>query len=314
MSDFYLRLPATSANLGPGFDAVALSLDLYLTIMAEPADVYTIAATGRNVDVCARLQRNLMLAVYEDAMQAAGKRAIPLALKLANDIPIGMGCGSSAAARLAGLCLANHFGELGWSSERILRQACDLEGHPDNAAACWLGGFTVASGSGARMRAVSIPPPAHWMAVLALPDEPLATSAARGVLPPTYSREDAVTNIQNVAMLTAAFQLGRGDLLRSAMVDRLHQPYREQVCPLLPLLLPLAMRDEILGVALSGAGPAVLLLVEAQNLDPAIACIQRVLSNGVSVELVPASLGGRDGRTTMNPSEASPNAWNQRRQ
>jgi homoserine kinase len=277
MSQFQIRLPATSANLGPGFDAVALALELYLAIDADAADAYSIKAVGRNVDVCTRLQRNLMLAVYEETLRAAGKPVRPLALALDNGIPIGMGCGSSAAARLGGISLANHFGELGWNSNRILQEACRLEGHPDNAAACWLGGFTVAAGSGEAMRAVSIDPPQGWAAILVLPDRPLATSAARALLPATYSRADAVTNIQNVALLTAAFQNGRADLLQLAMADRLHQPYRAQVCPLLPALTPLAGRAGILGVALSGAGPAVLALVEERDLAQATDAVERAL-------------------------------------
>ena len=183
MSSFHIRLPATSANLGPGFDAIALAIDLYLEVSAEQAETYSIDATGRNADQCSALRRNLMLSVYEETLRAEGKEPEPLKITVANGIPLGMGCGSSAAARLAGLSLANHFGALGWSSDHLLQQACRLEGHPDNAAACWLGGFTVAAGEGDAMRAISITPPARWTAIVVLPDQPLATSVARGILP-----------------------------------------------------------------------------------------------------------------------------------
>jgi len=108
-------------------------------------------------------------------------------------------------------------------------------------------------------------PPEGWRAIVVLPTEPLATSKARAVLPASYSREDVVANLQAVSMLGLAFAQGRGDLLRAAMADRLHQPYRASMCPLLPLLLPLAGTHGILGVALSGAGPAVLVITEEEG-------------------------------------------------
>ncbi len=290
MKPFHIRLPATSANLGPGFDAVALALDLHLDIRADEAKVYSISASGRDVEISSNLQRNLMLAVYEDVLKSAGLRPIPLSLQIDNEIPIGKGLGSSASARLAGIALANHFGELGWDDNRILLKACELEGHPDNAAACWLGGFTVAGGTGEGMRAISIDPPSSWGAVLALPEQALSTSAARGILPSVYSRADAVTNIQNVALLTAAFNLNRPDLLGLAMADRLHQPYRLEVCPLLPVLLPLTGTDDILGVALSGAGPSVLILVETGHFEMILQKLGQRLLSHQGTELIPCRL------------------------
>ena len=175
----HLRLPATSANLGPGFDTVALALTLALEIDAARAPEFSIEATGRNTDVCSSLRRNLMLDVYQKTLAANGAELVPLALEIHNEIPIGMGCGSSAAVRLAGVALANHFGGLGWSREQILNEASRLEGHPDNAAACWLGGFTVAAMDGGQVHAVSLAPPAGWRVLLAMPEKPLATTAAR---------------------------------------------------------------------------------------------------------------------------------------
>lgn len=182
-----------------------------------------------------------------------------------NGIPLGMGCGSSAAGRLAAIAMAVHFGELDWSPDRILEEACALEGHPDNATACWLGGFVAAGNEGRAVRVVRINPPRHWRAIVALPSESLATSKARAVLPATYPSADVVANIQAVSMLGLAFAQGRGDLLRVAMQDRIHQPYRAEMCPLLPSLLPLAGTCGILGVSLSGAGPAVLVIVEGDD-------------------------------------------------
>ena len=261
----HLRLPATSANLGPGFDTVALALTLALEIDATRAPEFSIEATGRNIDVCSSLRRNLMLDVYQKTLAANGVELVPLALEIRNEIPIGMGCGSSAAVRLAGVALANHFGRLGWSREQILNEASRLEGHPDNAAACWLGGFTVAAMDAGHVHAVSLAPPAGWRVLLAMPEKPLATTAARQVLPRSYDQDDVVFNIQRASLMTAAFATGRGELLRVAMQDRMHQPFRGAICPLLPSLLPLAGTSGIMGVALSGAGPSVLLLLDGES-------------------------------------------------
>jgi homoserine kinase len=260
-----LRLPATSANLGSGFDAAAVALDFYLEIEAEAATEFSILASGYDVERCGQLEDNLILEIYTSLLQRHNRPVVPLAITMSNDIPLGMGCGSSAAGRLAAIALANHFGELRLTSEQILEEACLLEGHPDNAVACWLGGFVVSASEGRKVHVARVAPPEEWRAILVLPSEPLATSQARAVLPGSYGRDDVVANIQSAALLGLAFALGRGDLLRVAMSDRIHQPYRAEICPLLPRLLPLAGNAGILGAALSGAGPAVLVVVETES-------------------------------------------------
>jgi homoserine kinase len=260
-----LRLPATSANLGPAFDAAAVALDSYLKIEAEPSAAFSIAATGYDAERCGRLEDNLILELYKGLLRSNGRPVAPLAIRMANGIPLGMGCGSSAAGRLAAIVLANHFGRLGWSPEQILEEACALEGHPDNAAACWLGGFVAAANEGRKVHVARVIPPGEWRAIVVLPSEPLPTSEARAVLPDCYDRADVVVNIQSAALLGLAFAQGRGDLLRIAMNDRIHQPYRAPICPLLTRLLPLAGAHGILGAALSGAGPAVLVVVESES-------------------------------------------------
>lgn len=259
-----MKLPATSANLGPGFDAVAVALNFHLEIEAEEAHEFSITATGRDSDLCSRAQDNLILNVYRHALEENGKPVLPLAIRMRNDIPLGMGCGSSAAGRLVALSMAVHFGRLEWSLERILEEACALEGHPDNAAACWLGGFVAAANEGKAVRVARVEPPQTWRAIVVLPQESLATSKARAVLPSSYSSADVVANLQAVSMLGLAFIQGRGDLLRTAMQDRIHQPYRAEMCSLLPRMVPLAGSNGILGVALSGAGPAVLVIVDSE--------------------------------------------------
>lgn len=260
-----LRLPATSANLGSGFDAIAVALDFHLEIEATASAEFSIEATGRDAARCAQLENNLVLDVYTGLLRENGKPLVPLALRMANGIPLGMGCGSSAAGRLAGVALAVHFGQLHWDSDRIVEVASRIEGHPDNVAACWRGGFVASAGEGESLRVAGVHPPSDWRAIVVLPRTPLPTSQARAVLPDFYSRSDVVANIQAVSLLGLAFAQGRGDLLRTAMSDRIHQPYRAAMCPLLFPLLPLAGKQGILGVALSGAGPAVLVILEGES-------------------------------------------------
>jgi homoserine kinase len=292
----HLRLPATSANLGPGFDAVGLAMGLYLTIDATVAEDFRIDATGRDADLCAKLENNLILTTYMDVLAVRGILAPGLHLQLHNEIPLGMGCGSSASALLAGVLLANHFGNLNWTAQQILEEACRREGHPDNVAACYLGGMTVSSITKDGLVTATCGQDLNWNLLLALPSASLSTKKARALLPDRYSREDAVANIQATALLVAAFAQGRGDLLRTAMQDRLHQPYRAKACPLLPLLLPLADitgGPAILGVALSGAGPSVLLIagspapstiddmIRQTAHDPTLEIIHTTISPGV---------------------------------
>ncbi len=282
-----LRLPATSANLGPGFDAVAVALDFFLEIEAEPAAEFSIAASGRDWERCARLDDNLILDAYRELLVQEAKQIVPLAIRMVNGIPLGMGCGSSAAGRLAAIALADYFGEFGWSSERIIDEAYRMEGHPDNVAACWLGGLVASACEGGQVRVAQVDPPAGWRAIVALPAEPLATSKARAVLPAAYSRDDVVANIQSVSLLGLAFAQGRGDLLRAAMSDRIHQPYRVPFCPLLQPLLPLVGEHGILGAALSGAGPAVLVVVDDErHVDEASEAIRRAAEDAQEMELV----------------------------
>jgi len=282
-----LRLPATSANLGPGFDAVAVALDFFLEIEAVPAAEFSIAATGRDAERCGRLEDNLIVGVYVSLLEQQKRVVTPLAIRMNNAIPLGMGCGSSAAARVAGVVLAAHFGQLDWSPERILEEACALEGHPDNVAACWLGGLVAVGCEGRTVHAARVKPPAAWRAIVVLPAEPVATSKARKVLPPSYPLADVVANLQAVSMLGLAFAQGRADLLRVAMSDRIHQPYRMTISPQLPLLLPLVGQGGIVGAALSGAGPGVLVVVDGEaSLPQAVEAIRAALLPLAEPELI----------------------------
>ena len=281
----HLRLPATSANLGPGFDALGLAMALYLTIYATAAEDFTIDATGRDAALCANLEDNLILTTYMDVLAVSGILAPPLHLQLHNEIPLGMGCGSSASALLAGILLADHFGNLNWTPQQILEEASRREGHPDNVAACYWGGMTISMMTEDGIATATCGLNLTWNLLLALPSASLSTKTARGLLPDHYSREDAVANIQATALLVAAFSQRRGELLRTAMQDRLHQPYRLKACPLLPLLLPLTENPAILGVALSGAGPSVLLIAEGST-APALDALIRQAAGDPALEII----------------------------
>ncbi|MEO6924499.1 MAG: homoserine kinase, partial [Bryocella sp.] len=212
------------------------------------------------------LERNLILDTYRLTLEESGIQPQPLRLKIQNDIPLGAGCGSSAAALLAGVALADHFGELGLGDAGIVAEASRREGHPDNVAACWYGGFTVSTQTSEKhVETATFAGDPAWELILALQPASLATKEARALLPETYSRADAVFNIQRSSLLVAAFAERRLDLLKVATQDVIHQPYRQKACPLLEQLLPLAAEPEFAAVTLSGAGPSVLLFSAAST-------------------------------------------------
>jgi homoserine kinase len=293
---FRISLPATSANLGPAFDAAALAMDFYITIEARVSEEFSIHASGRDREVCGKLEDHLILNTYREVLATSGKPTIPLTLRIANDIPIGKGCGSSAAARLAGIALAVHFGRLRWSDAQIIGEASRREHHPDNASACWMGGLTVARMSAeSEAHVACVRPKGKWPLLLAVPEQSLATAEARDVLPAHYPRTDAIVNIQNSMLLLAAFTQGRHDLLSIALEDRIHQPYRRELCPLLPRLQELKGKDGILGAVLSGAGPSVLMFLDPHT---SVAKVKGVVSSHLSrselsAELLPTSIALR---------------------
>lgn len=291
---FEISLPATSANLGPAFDAAALAFRLYLRVEAQVAPEFSVSARGRDANICGQPRDHLILNTYREVLQAEGKVARPIALRLSNEIPIGKGCGSSAAARLAGIALAAHFAHLRWTDNRIIAEASRREHHPDNAAACWMGGLAVAK-MGNEAEVVKLTPKGKWPLLLAVPDEALSTEAARRVLPAQYSRTDAVANLQNSMLLLAGFIQGRPKLVSAALEDHMHQPYRAPLCPLLPVLQELNSHSGVLGAVLSGAGPSVLVFVDPQasstRLKARIA--QYLQSLGLSAELLSTSISLR---------------------
>jgi len=302
MNPFPISLPATSANLGPAFDAAAVALDLTLRVRAVRSKRFSIVATGRDSAICSRVENHLILTTYKEVLESEKKRAVPLGLTIENEFPIGKGFGSSAAARLAGIALAVHFGRLRWSSSRIVGEASQREHHPDNAAACWMGGVTVARMFGdGEAQVARFVPKGKWPLLLAIPDESLPTEKARAVLPAEYSRADAVANIQNSMLLLAALFQGDRELLASALEDRIHQPYRARLCPLLPAMRDFPAMDGVLGVVLSGAGPSVLLFVDPKARPERVkARVEGHLrERGLKAELVLTSIARRGGEASF---------------
>jgi homoserine kinase len=302
MNEFQLVLPATSANLGPAFDTAALALNLSLRIKAVRAKQFAITATGRDQQICGQLENHLILTTYREILQAEVKPMIPLSLEITNEFAIGKGCGSSAAARLAGIALAVHFGKLRWNSDRIIGEAARKERHSDNAAACWMGGVTVSRivGDG-KAQVARFLPRGKWPLLLAIPEESLSTEKAREVLPRHYSRHDVVSNIQSSMLMLAALFQGNRELLASALNDRIHEPYRSPLCPLLPAMREFPKERGILGAVLSGAGPSVLMFLDA-NIPPE-KTVDRVANHleqkGMKAELVLTSIARKGGEASF---------------
>jgi len=277
-------------------------MDFCIKIDARTAGEFSITASGRDSEICGNLQEHLILNTYREVVQAGGGKISPLSLSIANDIPIGKGCGSSAAARLAGIALAVHFSRLGWTDSQIIGEASRREHHPDNASACWMGGLTVARMNGeAEVQVACVRPKGKWPLLLAVPEQSLSTEEARRALPAQYSRADAVTNVQNSMLLLAAFMQGRPDLLAAPLEDRIHQAYRAVLCPLLPSLQELKGKDGVLGAALSGAGPSVLIFLDPRaSQEKARKLVTAHLTQKrLAAELIPTSITLRGARSSL---------------
>jgi homoserine kinase len=264
-----LRVPASSANLGPGFDALGLALDIHLECRFCPAKALAIRVSGRDAALISTGEDNLIwqtaLRVASDTGRLTSDKAQsmpPIDLEIVNDIPIGKGLGSSAAALTAGVVIANEALNLGWDADRVLHEAAYIEGHPDNVAACTLGSIVASAiDSEGIARAVRMEIHPHYSVAVVTPDFVLPTTQARRVLPETYSREDTIFNVQRSALLIAALTRGATDAFPAALEDRLHQPYRYALVPGLEEIVGLRAPG-LLGCALSGAGPSILVFHE----------------------------------------------------
>ncbi len=288
-------MPASSANLGPGFDALGLALNIYLKCRFRRAAQLAIRVSGRDADQIPAGADNL---IWQIARRIAGAQT-GVELEIENEIPIGKGLGSSAAAVTAGVVIGAELAGLGWSRARVLDEAARMEGHPDNVAACAVGGVVASamvldnspqngawiaarpgpllpgrreprpalcglvseSQERARACAVRLEWPARFGVAAIVPDFAVPTTEARRVLPDTYSREDAIFNLQRSVLLVAALAAGASEAFPAALEDRLHQPYRFALVPGLEEITRLRAPG-LLGCALSGAGPSILVFYE----------------------------------------------------
>lgn len=219
---------------------------------------------------------NLIARTIRQTLEGWGKsRAFNLEIE--NQIPVGAGLGSSAAATVAAIAASHLLADHVLLDEDLIALAARIEGHPDNAAAAWLGGFALAAQVGEKVVCASCPIPDRLQLVLVIPDYPLATEKARGTLPESYSRADAVHNMQRAAIVAAKFFSGIADLSRVLFDDRWHQPYRASLIPGLPEVLKLRLPG-LQGVCLSGAGPAILALSKEHGLETGEA-IRKILGD-----------------------------------
>jgi homoserine kinase len=252
---FAVSVPATSANLGPGFDAVGIALDLRVRAIVEPSDRFRLSFGGPHVP-----SHDGYADAIIEAMKRVDTRLPRVRMYVENAIPLGKGLGSSAAASVLGLVTASRARGAQLSRDELAHHACDLEGHPDNALAAVYGGTIVAT-SAKSSDCVRIDAPRNLCALVIVPEFDLATHEARALLPDCYDRSDMVYQAQRASLLGAALASGSWKALRTAMNDRLHQPYRARRIPGLAEALAVKAR-ELVGIALSGAGPSVLAILK----------------------------------------------------
>lgn len=261
-------MPASTSNLGPGFDCFGLALKLYLTVRATtvPDATETCRVTTTGAKENAALPRNAVNLIYRAMAFAArreGATLPPVELNVHNEIPLASGLGSSAAAIVAGIKLAGLVAGAEIPNQSIQNYATEFEGHPDNVAASLYGGFVASCiATDGTVVSAKLAWPAQIRVVVVSPQSQLPTHVARAALPRTVTRLDAVHNLQRTALFASALAQQRYDLLWEAMRDRLHQPYRESLVPGLREALALPRMHGLLGIALSGAGPSIVALVD----------------------------------------------------
>ena len=258
-----VEAPASSANLGPGFDSLALALDLHLRVTVTPLDHGSeqMVVEGEGADEIGLDAGNRFLIGLERGLQELGAEPPVMRIEMENEIPLARGLGSSAAASVAGLLVAEALAGRRIGMARLHQMATDIDGHPDNVAAALLGGFVIVGrDADGAPTAVRFDPPGALEAALFIPEAPLRTAAMRAALPRRVEHADAAHNIGRAALVAAALAGDRPDLLRAMSDDRLHEPYRARHFPALPALIDAARSAGALGAALSGAGSTVLAL------------------------------------------------------
>jgi homoserine kinase len=265
-----VRVPASSANLGVGFDVLALALDMHLEVNVELAadDESSLSVEGEGADSLRWDDSNRFLRGLRAVARAAGVESVPpLRVEMRNEIPLARGLGSSAAATVAGLLVGSELFGQPESADRVLELATEIEGHPENAAASLYGGFVVCSAGSV----VRYSPPTTLRAVLFIPDRELSNADMRAVLPSTVDHADAVHNLGRAGLVVSAFATGDLSLLSAMYDDRLHEPYRAAVYPEFRALVYAAREAGALGASLSGAGSTVIALTDSDGSAASVA-------------------------------------------
>lgn len=265
--NYSFRVPAGTSNLGAGFDALGLALEMYLRVRIEPASKMEIVAMGVDAAEIPATADNLILRVARHVAAQRNRQLPAFRMTIANEIPLSRGLGSSAAAILAGITCYELMAEDRLSEQEIFRYAFEFEPHPDNLSPALRGGLVAAcQGTDRDVFIANLSVAPGVKSVIVIPEFEISTEKARAVLPQTYSRKDAVYNIQRSALIIGALTTGNWPLLREAMNDRIHQPYRASLVPGFDEILALRTPG-MFGLALSGAGPTIFALAEPAKAD-----------------------------------------------
>ncbi|MHA7962549.1 homoserine kinase [Paenibacillus sp. CAU 1782] len=267
-----VKVPASTANLGPGFDTLGMALSLFAWVeMSVPASgETTFDLHGEGMETLPRDKSNLLYKVAQLVFKEAGAELPELHIAMYSDIPLTRGLGSSASAIVGALVAANALIGEPLSVQALFQLATELEGHPDNVGASLFGGIVVSAWEqGEQAQHVKLQPPPQLETLVAIPAFQLSTEKARHALPAAVDRADAVYNVGRSSLLVAALASGELELLRHALGDRLHQPYRAPLIPGMTEILARAGEFGALGAALSGAGPTLIAFVDAASSDKA---------------------------------------------
>jgi homoserine kinase len=269
-----VRVPATSANLGPGYDAVGLALSLSMRISLERSPYPIVEVHGTGTDLIPREpDEHPAYRAAQFVAELMGESDIHFHLVQENDIPPARGLGGSAAALVGGAVAANDLLGRSMAPPDLLNLVCDLDGHPDNAAPALLGGLVIGTRTPEGVSAVRLEPE-NLKAVVAVPDFAVSTTAARHALPNSVSHKDAAFNVGRSGLLLGALATGEYELLRVAMQDRLHQPYRSHLIPGLEDVIEAALSNEAYGACLSGSGPTVLAFTPEERAEKIAAAMR----------------------------------------
>ncbi|MGZ5310744.1 MAG: homoserine kinase [Solirubrobacterales bacterium] len=282
-----VRVPASSANLGPGYDVLAAALTLNLELEVEETGAFSVAAEGLDVPLD---RSNLIVRAFERLHPADG-----IAFRIRSEIPLSAGLGSSAAAIVAALLAADHLYELALEREEILAHAAAIEGHPDNVAAALYGGFVLCSEAGEGVEATQLDPPQGVEGVVVVPaSEQVPTAGARAAIPAEVPHADAVANVAAASELVLGIERSDLALIARGLADRLHQPQRAHLYPRSMELVAEAPRLGALGATISGAGPTVLVWSFWQSTGKVVEALREWAGDWAEVRRVPFSATGAD--------------------